>query len=208
MTAQADLATAALAFERVGFGAEAVEYQAGWDLQRDVHADVVAGVRPDTVLLLEHRAVYTAGRSALSRSIVPFDGTPVVDVDRGGKITWHGPGQLVGYPIVRLPDPIDVVAHVRRIEAMIIDVCAELGVAAMQVRGPQRGLGAGRRRATGTQGRCDRDPRHTARDDARLRAQLRLRPHLVRPDRALRHPRRERHVAQSPNWGATSRSPK
>lgn len=117
----------------VGFGDDAVEYESAWDLQRRVHADVIAGA-PDSVLLLEHPPVYTAGRRTepLER---PLDGTPVIDVDRGGKITWHGPGQLVGYPILRLPDPIDVVAHVRRIEAMIIAVCADLGVAADRVEG-------------------------------------------------------------------------
>lgn len=126
--------TGGLVVEHVGFDEGAVDYEAGWELQRSVHADVCAGRRPDTVLLLEHQPVYTAGRRTepLER---PFDGTPVVDVDRGGKITWHGPGQLVGYPIVRLPDPIDVVAHVRRIEAMLIDVCAELGVTTAQVAG-------------------------------------------------------------------------
>jgi lipoyl(octanoyl) transferase len=124
----------ALEIEHVGFGEAAVDYREGWDLQRAVHADVASGDRPDTILLLEHQSVYTAGRRTepLER---PFDGTPVVDVDRGGKITWHGPGQLVGYPIVRLPDPMDVVAHVRRIERMLIDVCAELGVATTQVSG-------------------------------------------------------------------------
>lgn len=123
-----------LSLERVGFGRDAIEYQSGWDLQRAVHADVVAGARPDTVLLLEHQSVYTAGRRTEPFER-PFDGTPVVDVDRGGKITWHGPGQLVGYPIVRLPDPIDVVAHVRRIECMLIDVCAEFGVTTGQISG-------------------------------------------------------------------------
>jgi lipoyl(octanoyl) transferase len=86
------------------------------------------------VLLLEHQPVYTAGRRTEPFER-PFDGTPVVDVDRGGKITWHGPGQLVGYPIVRLPSPMDVVAHVRRIEAMLIEVCAGMGVATTQVAG-------------------------------------------------------------------------
>ncbi len=126
--------TSTLAVERVGFAPDTVDYQVGWDLQRQVHADVVAGARPDTVLLLEHSPVYTAGRRTepLER---PFDGTPVIDVDRGGKITWHGPGQLVGYPIVRLPDPIDVIAHVRRIELMLIDVCTEFGVVTSQVCG-------------------------------------------------------------------------
>jgi lipoyl(octanoyl) transferase len=117
----------------VAFGDQALDYQAGWDLQREVHSSVKAG-GVNTVLLLEHTSVYTAGRRTEPHER-PFDGTPVVDVDRGGKITWHGPGQLVGYPIVRLPDPIDVVAHVRRIEGMLIDVCAQLGVATTQVEG-------------------------------------------------------------------------
>jgi lipoyl(octanoyl) transferase len=111
-----------------------VPYEQAWARQREVHAEVVAGAAPDTVLLLEHLPVYTAGKrtEAWER---PLDGTPVIDVDRGGKITWHGPGQLVGYPILRLPDPIDVVAYVRRMERVLIDVCAEFGVAAGQVEG-------------------------------------------------------------------------
>lgn len=120
--------------QAVGFGEAAVDYLVGWDLQRRVHAEVLEGTRPDTVLLLEHSSVFTAGRRTEPHER-PFDGTPVIDVDRGGKITWHGPGQLVGYPIMTLPDPIDVVAHVRRIEAMLIDVCAELGVPATRVDG-------------------------------------------------------------------------
>ena len=111
-----------------------VEYQQAWDRQREIHSDVAVGARPDTVLLLEHPSVYTAGKRTEPHER-PFDGTPVIDVDRGGKITWHGPGQLVGYPIVRLPDPIDVVAYVRRMEGVLIDVCAELGVAAGRVEG-------------------------------------------------------------------------
>jgi len=126
--------TTSLEIREIGFGDHAVEYQSGWDLQREIHAQVVAGTLPDTVLLLEHLSVYTAGRRTEDFER-PLDGTPVVDVDRGGKITWHGPGQLVGYPIVRLPDPIDVIAHVRRIEAMLIDVCAEFGVTTSQVKG-------------------------------------------------------------------------
>ncbi len=123
-----------LVVEHVGFGPAAVDYQSAWDLQRRVHADVVSGEAPDTVLLLEHQSVYTAGRRTEPFER-PFDGTPVVDVDRGGKITWHGPGQLVGYPIVRLPSPMAVVDHVRRIEAMLIDVCTDLGVPTMRVKG-------------------------------------------------------------------------
>ncbi len=119
--------------EHAGFGVAALEYGLGWDLQRRVHAGVVSG-EPDTVLLLEHQSVYTAGRRTETWER-PIDGTPVVDVDRGGKITWHGPGQLVGYPILRLPDPIDVVAYVRRIEQMLIEVCAEFGVSGTQIEG-------------------------------------------------------------------------
>ena len=104
-----------------------VPYDQAWARQRDLHARRVAGETPDTVLLLEHPPVYTAGRRT-EASERPFDGTPVIDVDRGGKITWHGPGQLVGYPILKLDQPIDVVAYVRRLELMLIDVCAELGV--------------------------------------------------------------------------------
>ena len=126
--------TTSLEIREIGFGDAAVEYQAGWDLQREIHAEVVGGLLPDTVLLLEHQSVYTAGRRTEDFER-PFDGTPVVDVDRGGTITWHGPGQLVGYPIVRLPDPIDVIAHVRRIEAMLVEVCAEFGVTTSQVKG-------------------------------------------------------------------------
>jgi lipoyl(octanoyl) transferase len=110
-----------------------VDYLTAWDEQRRVHAEVVDGA-PGTVLLLEHPSVYTAGKRTepLDR---PVDGTPVVDVDRGGKITWHGPGQLVGYPILRLPDPVDVVAYVRRTEQLLIDACAELGLAAGRIEG-------------------------------------------------------------------------
>jgi lipoyl(octanoyl) transferase len=111
-----------------------VPYEQAWQQQRDIHDAVAAGTAPDTVLLLEHPSVYTAGRrtEAWER---PLDGTPVIDVDRGGKITWHGPGQLVGYPILRLPDPVDVVAYVRRLEGVLIEVCAELGVSAGRVDG-------------------------------------------------------------------------
>ena len=121
-------------FEYLGFNPDFVDYQAAWDHQREVHAAVVAGAEPDTVLLLEHATVYTAGKRTEPHER-PFDGTPVIDVDRGGKITWHGPGQLVGYPIVHLPSPVDVVAHVRRLEAMMIGVCADLGVAAGRIDG-------------------------------------------------------------------------
>jgi lipoyl(octanoyl) transferase len=111
-----------------------IGYADGWERQRTLHAQRVADEIDDTVLLLEHTSVYTAGRrtEAWER---PVDGTPVVDVDRGGKITWHGPGQLTGYPIVRLADPVDVVAYVRTLEAALIEVCAQLGVATARVEG-------------------------------------------------------------------------
>jgi lipoyl(octanoyl) transferase len=102
--------------------------------QRSVHADVAAGRAHDSLLLLEHPPVYTAGRRT-EPDERPTDGTTVIDVDRGGKLTWHGPGQLVGYPIVRLPEPVDVVAYVRRLEAMLIEVLARFGVAGVRVAG-------------------------------------------------------------------------
>ncbi|MFB9359034.1 lipoyl(octanoyl) transferase LipB [Actinoplanes nipponensis] len=111
-----------------------VDYREAWETQRRLHDAVVAGTQPDTILLLEHPSVFTAGKRTEPMDR-PLDGTPVVDVDRGGKITWHGPGQLVGYPIVKLPDPIDVVAYVRRVEQLLIDVCAEFGVATGRVEG-------------------------------------------------------------------------
>ncbi len=123
-----------LRIQVVGLGAEAVEYQVAWDLQRQVHQEVLDLRVPNTVLLLEHQPVYTAGRRTEPHER-PLDGTPVVDVDRGGKITWHGPGQLVGYPIIALPNPMDVVAHVRRIEDLLIDACAALGVRTTRVDG-------------------------------------------------------------------------
>jgi lipoyl(octanoyl) transferase len=111
-----------------------VEYDEAWALQQQLHTDVGAGVQDDVVLLLEHESVYTAGKrtEAWER---PTDGSRVVDVDRGGKITWHGPGQVTGYPIVRLADPVDVVAYVRRLEQVLIDVCAELGLETGRVEG-------------------------------------------------------------------------
>jgi lipoyl(octanoyl) transferase len=111
-----------------------LDYEQAWQWQRQLHAQRVAGEIDDTALLLEHPPVYTAGRrtEAFER---PIDGTPVIDVDRGGKITWHGPGQLVGYPIVELPNPVVVVAYVRRMEEVLIEVCAELGLHAGQVAG-------------------------------------------------------------------------
>ena len=99
-----------------------------------MHAAVVSGQRADTVILLEHPSVYTAGRRTEPHER-PDDGTPVIDTDRGGKITWHGPGQLVGYPIVRLPEPIDVVDYVRRLEGFLIDVLADLTVVGCRVPG-------------------------------------------------------------------------
>lgn len=123
-----------LDFVVAGLSANSVPYIEGLDLQRAVHRAVVAGERPDTVLLLEHPSVYTAGKRTAPDER-PTDGTPVIDVDRGGKITWHGPGQLVGYPILRLAEPIDVVGYVRRLEGILIDVLADLGVDGRRVDG-------------------------------------------------------------------------
>lgn len=131
-----------------GLSANSVPYSTALEIQRARHADVASGRAPDTVLLLEHPSVYTAGKRTEPYER-PTDGTPVIDVDRGGKITWHGPGQLVGYPIVRLADPVDVVAYVRRLEGMLIEVLAELGIRGQRVEGrsgvwltgPDRGAG-------------------------------------------------------------------
>jgi lipoyl(octanoyl) transferase len=123
-----------LVFRDLGLGSEYVDYQAAWDLQRAVHAEVSEGTRPDTVLLLEHSSVYTAGKRTEPQER-PFDGTPVIDVDRGGKITWHGPGQLVGYPIVRLPESVLVVDYVRRLEEALITMLATYGLQTGRIRG-------------------------------------------------------------------------
>lgn len=113
-------------------GARSVPYHEAWDLQREVHAARVAGERRDAVILVEHEDVYTAGRRTAAWDR-PVDGTPVVDVDRGGRITWHGPGQLVGYPIVRLREPVDVVKYVRALEQAFMDLCARYGLETMRV---------------------------------------------------------------------------
>ena len=110
-----------------------VDYLDAWRLQQETHARVVDGAE-DEVLLLEHPPVYTAGKRTEPHER-PVDGTPVVDVDRGGKITWHGPGQLVGYPVVRLASHVYVVDYVRRLEEALVAVCADLGVAAGRVKG-------------------------------------------------------------------------
>lgn len=112
-----------IAVEQLG----SIDYNAAWDRQRELAAARADDIGPDTLLLLEHPPVYTAGRRTEPEDR-PVDGTPVIDVDRGGKITWHGPGQLVGYPIVKLAEPIDVVRYVRRIEEALITVCTDLGL--------------------------------------------------------------------------------
>lgn len=121
-------------FITVGLAPNFVGYNEGWDIQREIHAEVSSGRRPNTVLLLEHSPVYTAGKRTDDIEL-PKDGTPVIEVDRGGKITWHGPGQLVGYPIMQLPRPIDVVGYVRWLEQVLIDSVAEFGVKATRVEG-------------------------------------------------------------------------
>jgi lipoyl(octanoyl) transferase len=121
-------------FLTAGLAPDFVDYEAGWELQRQVHQEVASGARPDTVILLEHDPVYTAGKRT-EDSERPLDGTPVIDVDRGGKITWHGPGQLIGYPIMQLPRPIDVVGYVRWLEQVLIDSIAEFGLFTERVEG-------------------------------------------------------------------------
>ena len=121
---------APLALTRAGL----VEYSEALVNQRTIHAEVAQGIRPNTLILLEHPSVYTAGKRTTDLE-KPTDGTPVIDVDRGGKITWHGPGQLIGYPIVRLAKPTELVGFVREIEAGLIEVCREFGIITQRVDG-------------------------------------------------------------------------
>ncbi len=144
-----------LAFREVGLGADAVDYRTAWDLQRQLHAARVADESDDTVLLLEHPPVFTAGRRTRPEHRPADPGeAPVIEVDRGGLITFHGPGQLVGYPIVRLPEHVKVVDYVRRVEEAVIRVCREVGIETARVpgrtgvwlpadgRGPERKIAA------------------------------------------------------------------
>lgn len=121
-------------FQIAGLDPHFVDYETAWAHQREIHAEVASGARADTVILLEHESVFTAGKRT-EDSERPTDGTPVIDVDRGGKITWHGPGQLVGYPIMRLIEPIDVVGYVRWLEQVLIDTVAEFGLYTERVEG-------------------------------------------------------------------------
>ena len=123
-----------LEFSQLGLAPEFVDYTRGWDLQRELHEKVVAGTAPSTVLLLEHAAVYTAGKRTEDHER-PFDGTPVVPVDRGGKLTWHGPGQLIGYPIIKLRNKAGIRDYVERLEAVIIAVLADYGIDAVRITG-------------------------------------------------------------------------
>ena len=123
-----------LQFSELGFDPNFIDYLGAWERQRDLHAAVVSGAAPNSVLLLEHEAVYTAGKRTEDHER-PFDGTPVVNVDRGGKLTWHGPGQLVMYPIVRLADAHSIRAYVHALEDIIIEVLATFGVAGVRVDG-------------------------------------------------------------------------
>lgn len=121
-------------FEVLGLDPNFISYDQGLMTQRALHKQVVSGEKPDTVLLLEHSPVYTAGKRTELHEL-PDDGSDFVETDRGGKITWHGPGQLIGYPIMRLPQPIDVVGYVRYLEQTLIDVIAEFGVKGIRVAG-------------------------------------------------------------------------
>ncbi len=192
-------------FEEAGL----VDYLAAWDLQREVHQRVVSGEQPDTVLLLEHPPVFTAGkRTEPHERPADPDGAPVIDVDRGGKITFHGPGQLVGYPIVTLPDHVKVVDYVRRVEEALIRVCADLGVTTARVpgrsgvwlraddRGPERKIAALGIRVS----------RGVTMHGFALNCDVDLA--LVRPVRPVRHRRRRRHLAEPRSSAATSRWPR
>ncbi|MCX6403571.1 MAG: lipoyl(octanoyl) transferase LipB [Actinobacteria bacterium] len=130
-----------------------IDYKTAWDFQREIHAEVADGTRPSSLILLEHPDVFTAGKRT-QPSDLPWDGSEVIEVDRGGRITWHGPGQLVGYPIVKLPSPVDVMDYVHKLEQAIMDVCASYGIATKKVddrtgvwvpadsKGPERKIAA------------------------------------------------------------------
>ena len=111
-----------------------MKYMDALELQRSLHGEIAEGQRENTLVLVEHPSVYTAGKRTQDHER-PHDGTPVIDVDRGGKITWHGLGQLVGYPIVRLAKPTELVGFVREIETALIATCLELGLTATRVEG-------------------------------------------------------------------------
>ncbi len=115
--------TANLGIQHLGL----VDYLPTWELQRKIQSGVIEGTTPNTLLLLEHNSVYTAGRRTEAHER-PLDGTPVIDTDRGGKITWHGPGQLIGYPIIKLRNRNDVVGFVREIETSLIAALEEFGI--------------------------------------------------------------------------------
>jgi len=123
-----------LEFQQLGLAPDFIDYTRGWEIQRELHAKVLAGTAPSTVLLLEHAAVYTAGKRTEDHER-PFDGTPVVPVDRGGKLTWHGPGQLVGYPIIKLKNPAGIRDYVERLESVMIAVLADYGIDAVRIQG-------------------------------------------------------------------------
>ena len=123
-----------LEFSQVGLAPDFVDYTHGWDLQREIHAKVVAAEAPSTVLILEHAAVYTAGKLTEEHER-PLDGTPVVPVDRGGKLTWHGPGQLIAYPILKLKNRSGIRDYVERLEAVMIAVMAHYGINAERIKG-------------------------------------------------------------------------
>ncbi|KRF11642.1 octanoyltransferase [Nocardioides sp. Soil797] len=141
-------------FREIGLGADAIGYLEAWELQGEIHAGVAEGAA-DTVLLLEHPPVFTAGtRTDPHERPLDPGGAPVIDVNRGGKITFHGPGQLVGYPIVKLPERVKVVDYVRRVEEALIHVCTDFGVTTARIpgrsgvwlqadaKGPERKIGA------------------------------------------------------------------
>jgi lipoyl(octanoyl) transferase len=122
--------SAALALQQGGL----IEYKEALEIQRRIHGEVASGARPNTLLLLEHPAIFTAGKRTLDEER-PVNGAPVIDVDRGGKITWHGPGQLVGYPIVKLKNPHELVGFVREIEGGLINVCLDFGINGQRIEG-------------------------------------------------------------------------
>ncbi|MGO2079556.1 lipoyl(octanoyl) transferase LipB [Glutamicibacter arilaitensis] len=134
MVQERRLTVMAIEFERVGLGSKFVPYMEAWDYQVQLHDAVAADTQTPKVLFLEHEAVYTAGKRTEPEDL-PLDGTPVVDVDRGGKLTWHGPGQLIGYPIVKLRKISAIRLYVETLEEALINVVSELGIPTTQIKG-------------------------------------------------------------------------
>ena len=200
----------------IDLGLRLVPYHEGWRIQRRVHDEVASGRRASTLIALEHESVYTVGRRAHTwerpeGAFVEPGHVPVVDVDRGGKTTWHGPGQLTVYPIVHLAPPVDVIRYVRALEAAVMDVCAAYGLATVRVGGRSGVWVSGEPASCGPFSRAGCDERkvcalgvRVARDVTMHGIGLNVDTDLAGQNRAVRHRRRRRHLADRGNRAASA----